>query len=150
SQRVGVPVDVNADGLTDLFLRPNAAGAYGRLLISTVDGFISDGVDFNGLSPTHSAFPLDADGDGDQDILFVDVAGTAQSAFLQSNGATLQFASTPYAAGHGISVGDFNGDGRTDVLSVLATAVLTTSPGMRPDLITRVENGTGSPTVDSN
>ena len=116
--------DFNGDGKTDvLIVDPARTGIWVG---------ISDGRSFHfsrwaetNVPTTWQVVTGDFNGDGKTDVLLIEVpaSGVRASALLVglSNGTTFQFASQPWATWDTyrdmkVLVGDFNGDGKTDVM----------------------------------
>jgi RHS repeat-associated protein len=127
---VNIAGDYNGDGKTDM-LTVTAFGAgtgQARVLYSTGSGFtqvLYPGLTFN-ATPAFN-LPGDYNGDGMTDILVVTATGvgTGQATVLYATGSGFA-----YAAFTGLTFnatpawnipGDYNGDGKTDILTVTAT-----------------------------
>jgi len=113
--------DFNADGRDDILWR-NDNGLVGDWLGTANGGFVDNsGASLNAVSTDWKvAGTGDFNGDGRADILWrndngllVDWLGTANGGFVDNSGASLN---TVPMTWHVVGTGDFNGDGRDDIL----------------------------------
>ncbi|HEY9139069.1 MAG TPA: VCBS repeat-containing protein [Terriglobus sp.] len=114
-----IPVDVDGDGWTDVIQfsyfahnivwlkNPGKAG--GEWKVMQIDD----------SGPTEFAFLVDLNNDGKADELLpeFDRPGVPAAWFEHKNGSWIKHVIAPQSYGHGIGVGDMNGDGRNDVLT---------------------------------
>ena len=110
--------DFNGDGIVDILIQGTSTTQYYPGLSS--GGFSTTGVSLGSFSPSTTALsPTDFDGDGCTDLY----TQTSSSATVHygCNPATSS-ASAPMASGYTPVFGDFNGDGKTDILLVSKTA----------------------------
>ncbi len=110
--------DVNRDGVLDLII----ASTDLRVLIGNGDGTFQQATTFRGLDPlfyTSSVFPIDlhvvdANGDGNEDIVVSLAAGTLEIFPGVGDGTFETPAGYSANAVAPLALGDFNGDGRVD------------------------------------
>ncbi|HEX6432290.1 MAG TPA: FG-GAP-like repeat-containing protein, partial [Niastella sp.] len=152
------PGDFNGDGKTDLLVR---SGSW-KIIYSTGKGFVSNNFTFNqtvNIIQSYADDKLivsDFNGDGKSDILHGFRASSTASKFslYYSSGNinnSFQYEQYDYANvlafenGHGFVVGDFNGDGKSDLLnrpSVNANAdFISFKPMGKERLLTKVADG---------
>lgn len=121
------PGDFNGDGKTDILVR-NSNGSW-NILYSTGTAFVATGFSFNqsvylsGNYDEHKIVVSDFNGDGKSDILHgYNYQSTAKLSFYYSQGFDNSFLYEQLSHGTilpyiDLTVGDFNGDGRSDILS---------------------------------
>jgi hypothetical protein len=113
--------DFNGDGRVDLLWRADD-GTVTDWLGQTNGGFIGNGANFNSniSSNWHIAGTGDFNGDGIDDILWRADDGTVTDWLGQSNGGFVgnggNFNASISSNWHIVGTGDFNGDGRLDIL----------------------------------
>ena len=117
----GVNSDFNGDGRSDVLWR-NDGGTLHEWL-GQVDGSFVDNVNYVDLNPVafwHLAGTADFNGDGHSDILWRGDDGTVQEWLGQNSGGFSDNAAhvnvNPGLGWHIQGTGDFNGDGRGDIL----------------------------------
>ncbi len=111
-------LDLNADGLDDLFMAPPGMPTFYRndltQFVQTTPGgtiFFTGAADFNG--------------DSRMDMMDLDVSTSAAHYFLNNgDGTVTKDASHPLGFLSGAAVGDFNGDGCTDVVQQTTPSIL--------------------------
>lgn len=128
------PGDFNGDGNTDLFVRPSSTGytTPWKVFLSTGTGFTQTAFPWiysiilpgDGFSNAHMLSVGDYDGDGKSDIWHsLDLSGSSSNHVIYySNGASFTVESNSLAqstnAERMYSGGDFNGDGKPDLLKI--------------------------------
>ncbi|MDN5863592.1 MAG: hypothetical protein L0I62_00005, partial [Gammaproteobacteria bacterium] len=138
-----IALDVNGDGLSDLFRLDNA-----ELDLNTGAGFeaVTYGSSANGLV-LNQAVAVDYNGDGRDDILvpgtggdwmLLASTGTALAASVDTGVSSVHFGAHPVVA-------DLQGRGLHDLVGTSANDIYIASrKGLYPDLLTRVEDGLGN------
>ena len=151
--------DFNGDGNTDVILL--GANTY-QLMTSKGDGsFSNTEAAYSGnqsfTSPPSQLWSIEAgdfDGDGKTDVMFL----TNYGGFVMRSRGDGTFAPSanfsenwglgiPASAAYTIVSGDFNGDGKTDIMALGATNYdIMTTKGLQPDLMTGITTGLGAQT----
>ena len=127
--------DFNGDGRTDLLV--NFIGTGPKMLLSTGTGYVDSGIVFSDTNPSIVGTtwrPLDANGDGVDDLAFVDSSGqwkvlygvpAAPGAASLGTAVTSAITSPAAAGGTAVLPVDYDGDGRIDIMAALTSP----SPG---------------------
>ncbi|MFY0566796.1 FG-GAP-like repeat-containing protein [Archangium lansingense] len=155
--------DYNGDGKSDVYVYWPTAGT-NRLFVSNGNGTFTQYSDPIGAAAlngndAHAMHVGDYNGDGRSDVyVYWPTAGTNRLFLSNGNGTFTQYSDPIGAAAlngndaHAMHVGDYNGDGKSDVYVYWPTAGtnrLFLGAGATPDLLSSVSNGLGGTTAVS-
>ncbi|HEX9235427.1 MAG TPA: FG-GAP-like repeat-containing protein, partial [Actinomycetota bacterium] len=137
-----VIADLNGDGKTDLSCTSN-----GNVALSTGNAYLLQTASGRWCIGSTNVFAADLDGDGIPEIVCNNPgAGTNDITVRKWQGASLgpeQTWMSSFCSGT-VSAGDFNGDGKTDLLCDKTQVAISGTPSVHPDLMVEASGGLGA------